>query len=463
MKKQTAIDQMAGKVLGIRYDDMSERNLKILKDKLLDTVGCIIGGAKVSGNQGLYNIIQTWGGSQTAPVFMFGSRTTIGDAAMMNCISCRSNDFDSMISNIDGRRFPTHISGTSMPTALTLSDVFGLTGKEFLITALIGEDVSIRVATAGGKWDFNLGWDGSYCLPIWGAIAQMGRLYGLDANQVKNAWGIGLNLISGSIGNIYDFATAFKLGQGLAAKNADFAVRLAQQGWNGLDDPLTGEKNFYFMYRGMDMPCNPEILTNDFGKKFYMEESFKLFPCGIPSVPLIKSGIKLFETGLKTSRVESIDLHLAEDFIGMYYTEPFKLGPDPLVNAMYSYQFVLCVALLRGRMKIEDYNLDLIKDPDLLALIEKTRILRDSSLPSGHLRVRVKMTTGEVVEDSREASFDMHRYPEREQLVEKFWDQVNASGQISQQNAEKLVDLIDRVEELEDMRSITSLLMPLEQ
>ena len=110
MKKQTAVDQMAEKVLEIKFEDMSERNLKILKDKLLDTVGCIIGGAHVAGNQGLFSVIQAWGGAQSAPVFMYGERTTIGDAAMMNCVSCRSNDFDSMISNIDGRRFPTHIS-----------------------------------------------------------------------------------------------------------------------------------------------------------------------------------------------------------------------------------------------------------------------------------------------------------------------------------------------------------------
>ena len=208
------------------------------------------------------------------------------------------------------------------------------------------------------------------------------------------------------------------------------------------------------------MPCNPEILTADFGKKFYMEESFKLFPCGIPSIPLIKSGIKLSAHGLTANQIKSIELKLSEDFIGMYYTEPFELGPDPVVNAMYSYQFVICVSLLRGRMKIEDYNLDAIKDPDLLATIAKTRMTRDANLPSGHFSVRVTTTSGEVYEDGREAAFDMHLYPEHEQLVEKFWDQVNASKSIRREQAEELLDLINRVEDLEDMRSITSLLMP---
>ncbi|MGN1016807.1 MAG: hypothetical protein ACI4PL_07395 [Faecousia sp.] len=55
--------------------------------------------------------------------------------------------------------------------------------------------------------------------------------------------------------------------------------------------------------------------------------------------------------------------------------------------------------------------------------------------------------------------FSMHNYPTREQLLAKYWDQINAYDLISHSKAEKLIQLVDRLEELDDIRQITDLLV----
>ncbi len=56
--------------------------------------------------------------------------------------------------------------------------------------------------------------------------------------------------------------------------------------------------------------------------------------------------------------------------------------------------------------------------------------------------------------------FSMHTWPTREQLLDKFWDQIDAYGIISHAKAQKAIDLCDKLEDVADMRELTELLMP---
>ena len=48
----------------------------------------------------------------------------------------------------------------------------------------------------------------------------------------------------------------------------------------------------------------------------------------------------------------------------------------------------------------------------------------------------------------------MHNYPTREQLLAKYWDQVDAYDLIKHSAAEKLIELVDHLEDIEDMREM---------
>ena len=258
---------MSENAIKVRFEDLDDQTIKVGKDRLIDLTGCIIGGAMAAGNAGLVKVVRDWGGKQEAPLFIHGGRVPLANAAMVNSISCRSNDFGVMTVNIGGQWVASHHGETTIPTALTFSDVYNVSGKEFLTAALVGDDTVNRVLGAGG-WDFNRGWDGTATYPVFGVIPIAGRFMGLSATQIKDAFGIAVNTIAGAVQSLYDYSLCFKLGQGLCARNGIFAAQLAKEGWTGLEDALFGGgRGFYFIYRGTNQIPHPELLTQDLGQK----------------------------------------------------------------------------------------------------------------------------------------------------------------------------------------------------
>jgi 2-methylcitrate dehydratase PrpD len=464
-EEKTAIQLIAENAVAARFGDLSEWNIRCTKDRIVDLTGCIIGGATAAGNAGLVKIVRDWGGKPEAPVFIHGGRVPLGNAAMVNCISSRSNDYGAMFANIDGRHIASHHAETTIPTALTFSDVYNVSGTEFLTATLVGDDTANRVLAAG-EWDFSRGWDGTMTLPIFGAVPIAGRFMGLSPTQIKDAFGIAVNMIGGALQSLFDYSLCFKLGQGLSARNGIFAAELAREGWTGLEDALLGGKAYYYLYRGVEEIAHPELLTRDLGKKFYMEESFKRFPCGIPNSPFVYAGIAMHKAyGIKAGDICEVELALAPKGPGLYYAEPFRLGPAPQVNGIFSFQYTAVSALLRGRLKVQDFAPEAVCAPEILDVIAKSKIVRDPALSAasaqwGSVRLRVTTRDGRVYEKVQSAETSMHEYPTREEILAKFWDQVDAFHSISKAKAQKIVDMVERLEDVKEMREFTELLMP---
>lgn len=461
--KQKSVNKiLAEGILRVKFEDLSENNVKICKDKLLDNIGNIAGGALAFGNRELARVIASFGETGEAPIFMLSGRASLGNAAMVNALSSRSNDFEPMFMNLDGVRWPSKESATLINAVLTAGDVYGFSGKDYITHEVVGEDLSLRIMAAGGKWDFNLGWDSSFTMPIYGVCAQFARIRGLNALQLNDAWGIAMGMVGGTMSHIFDYATSAKLGAGYNIRNADFATRLAKEDFPSLNNIFEGPRNLYRQYRGMEEACSPEYLDKDYGKKFYMEESIKLYPVGSPATIVAFAGGELYNC-CKTENIVEIELAIPDRYTEMYYTPPYELGRDPLTHAQFSYQYALCAPILRGPFSVRHYSEEVLRSPELIRLCGITRIVHDSSLSAkpSTLRATVieKDGTKHIVTKTS-LDFDMHNYPSREQLLLKYWDQINSYGLLTHAKAQKVIDLVDRLEDINDMREITRLLAP---
>ena len=119
MEKQasTVAELLSEAALAARYENLSEKNIRIAKDKLLDNIGNLAGGAAAFGNREVMEVVSTYGEAGEAPVFLLGGRCALGDAAMVNAMSSRSNDFEPMFMNLDGVRMPSKESATLINAA----------------------------------------------------------------------------------------------------------------------------------------------------------------------------------------------------------------------------------------------------------------------------------------------------------------------------------------------------------
>ena len=468
-KEKNIAEQLSENALNTRFEDLSENNIRICKDKLLDNIGNLAGGALAFGNREVLEIVDSYGETGEAPVFFLKGRASLGDAAMVNAMSSRSNDYEPMFMNLDGVRLPSKESATLINAVLTAGAVYGFSGKDYIAHEVVGEDLSVRIMAAGGRWNFDVGWDSSFTMPIYGVCAQFGRMRALTPLQLRDAWGIAMGMVGGTMSHIFDYATSAKLGAGYNIRNADFATRLAKKGFPSLINIFEGPRNLYHQYRGMDEACQPEYLWKDLGKKYYMEESIKLFPVGSPATIVAFAGSELYGV-CDPSDITDIELAVPDGYIEMYYWPPYEIGRDALTHAQFSYQYALCAPILWGAFRTSHYSEEHLRDPELLRLCSITRMIHDDTLPTDKsggattsfnmIRVTITTKDGKTYTANKSSTdFNMHTYPTREQLLHKYWDQIDTYGLLSHAAGEKCIELIDHLEDLADIRELTELLV----
>jgi 2-methylcitrate dehydratase PrpD len=458
---------LAENVLKTRFEDIEPDVVDNTKKRILDVIGCAIGGAAAPGNDALIDLLKGWGGKKEATVLAFGFKAPAQDAAWANAILCRSFDWEPLLTIIDGKRYPGHVSGTTVSTAITLGDSKGVSGKE-LITALVaGDDVAERIyAAAAEPWkmsDAGRGglsnsptFDAWGTMPSFGAAAIAGRLLGLNLTQLKNAFGIVINMISGAGGGLSAGATTFKLSQGTSARSGVLAAQLAKAGWAGIPDPFFGKNGYYANFTpGCD---NPEILTRGLGKKYYVELIFKPYPGGRPTHTCIDAALAIArQHDFNTDDIGKVTLRLSPPMRYAHYMKPYKVGDYPTGDALFSYKYSTASALYRKSATSANYIEKAIRDPKVQALIGKIEIAADLAKDDG-VELELKMKDGRTLSAYvKEAAGEIPHPLSRDALVSKFMVQVDFSRTVSRDNAEKLIAIVDRLENVANFKSIMKL------
>jgi 2-methylcitrate dehydratase PrpD len=440
--------------------DLSEWNVKCFKDRLLDTTGCIFGGAIVGDNNVLVNLLTRWGGAPEAPVFGYGFRAPVNNAVILNCVTARSNDFGNMFLKIHGERMASHIGETLIPLGLTLADMNRTDGGTFITNNVVAEDFTGRIL-----YTFPVRWPADMELVSTAATVLASRYYGLDASQMKTALSYAATNATDPANSYYDYSQEFKYHNGESARCAIMACELAKGGWAGLEDPFFGHWGLVVKRTSGEIPPLYDNAIKDLGNIYFMEESFKRFPGGIPNTPAALAAMEIrrkMGAKINVADIKSVDVLRSESTAYNYYSQPFS-NPTQL-NALFCFQFLVCCALYYGSVKVEHVQTEAIQNsPELLALIAKSTMGVYGSgdgapVPKG-IRVRVTMNSGDVYEHTQESGEAMHAYPSQEFLVEKFMDQFNAFGKIPKINAQKIIDLALNIEKIKDMREYTELLV----
>ena len=280
---------------------------------------------------------------------MYGGKVPAANAAMVNCILCRSFDYEPVSPVVEDSMAPGHVSGTTVMTALSLSEATGANGRELLIAMLLGDDLAARLLNTC-EFTLALGWDGNGTANALGATAIAGRLLGLNESQLRNAFGLVLSQLSGSAQNITESTTAFKLPLGLAARNAIFSAELALAGWTAPKDALQGKFGYYDLFTSGIR--NEELLTKDLGKKFWGDRTFKPYPsCRGTHAPIDCALDIVNNHGIDPDSIEKVTVHLPQGALNGVLAKPWEIGEFPHGDAIFSFRFTVATALLNGSVR----------------------------------------------------------------------------------------------------------------
>lgn len=444
------------------YDDISEENIDLFKDRLLDMAGCIFGGAVVEEDRFLYDWLKRQGGEPEAPLFADSGRLPLASAVIHNCIHARANDFGNMYVEIFGEGIASHFGETLIPMGLTLADVYAVSGRDFITHNVAAEDTIARIL-----YTLPVRWPTDMQLVSSAAAALAARYYALTPDQCRMAFSYSATNATDPGNSYFDYCQEFKFHNGESARMGILAAEIAKAGsWNGLEDPFFGHWGLISRHVQPEGKL-PDLYENafcDLGKRYYTEGRFKRGPGGIPTTAAGDCGRLLREQLIEKygcfdgEQIKAVHVYRTSNMRHNYYENPFRLRDH--TNALFSYQFAVCCALLYGERRVEQIQTKaILDDPRLIELTEQSTMEQYGS-PDGRQKLKASLETADGAVLSAEVDYmdAMSSRPSREMLEAKFWDQFQTFGKLPRPVGEKIIELSGKIETLADMREYTRLL-----
>ena len=457
----TITQQLIHNVLDTRYEDFSKDVIRDAKNQLMDIAAVTVSGISGSGNSSLLDLVRQWGGRKEATILGLGDRVPLPLAAMMNSLQCRSYDHEVVgpypFGENDGK-FAGHVESTTVPCALSVAEYLGSNGKDLIAAIVLGGDLAARIAIAQ-QLNFEQPFDPIGTANAIGAVGLTGRLMGLNEEQMTNALGIIGTQLAGGFRSLWDGVLTFKLYGAMSARNAITAVQMANKGFTGLKDPLTGPQGYFACY------CvNPhtEFLTRDLGKEFYVKGCHKKYPSCYGNHYVIDTALDLLQQHeINAEDIAGVTIGTFPGQDKSYLNQPFVMG-DSQPKALFNYRYCAANALSRKGARLEHYTEEALRDPKIIDLAGKVNVAI-SKQDKNAFELIVKMKSGNeytsVYKHPQMRGYPLYPLTEAE-LTEKFWNNINFNRKVSKKNAQKALDLINDLENVDNVSSIIKLLVP---
>ena len=454
------IEELARHIIESDFRAIDAVTIEHAKKRIIDVVGCIIGGANAPGCEMLVDLVKEWGGQEEATIAVHGIKAPAHNVAMVNCVMCRAYDYGPVIAYVEGNSVICHISESTIPTTMTMAEWAHASGQQFLTALIFGDDIIARIMAAGNKGGPPEGWEHAGIANVFGTTAIAGKFLGLSESQLINALGIALNQMGGTMQNLYDGAQTFKLPQGMAARNGIFSAELAKKGYTGIKDPLFSKYGYFSLYGPAH---NTEILTSKLGQVFYSDNYFKMYSCCGAIQPTAECAINLVrDHEIKIEDLDQITINVTPDHLEQPLGQPFRIGEFPQGNAAFNLRYVVASILIRKGLKPDHFTEQYVRDPAIFSLSQQVNIT--ATIPNEKhttaAEVKVKMKDGREFQSHVDGprGSPLAEPITRQEIEQKFRDNVAFSNTVTKENAEKILDLINNLDKVDDTSRLMRLL-----
>ena len=372
------------------------------------------------------------------PCTVWGSSVTANprDAAFLNGTLAHGLDFDDR----------GHASTYTLAATLAAAESSGASGARILEAFIIGREVrmcldALFARRLEGIGPGARGWHSNGILgPIASACAAS-KVFGLDLQHTLTSIG----LAAGSCGALGrdggTMAKPFRAGH--AAEAGITCALLAREGFSSDEEALEGSYGLVSALGSVD-----ETLLASLGQGLGLEYDLE------------KRGVQVKRFSSCTATHAGVEAMLR--LVGKKPISPFavdfiecNLHPYPLLRSCpdrgfegrFSLPFCLAIALIHGRLNVEDFTDEQAQDPVVRNLIQRTRHV------PGSKSLIVILKDGTQISEPIQPARDLTGWDE---VAHKFNQCVNKTTPDRQRLA--LLNLVARLEEIPSVRSLTELL-----
>lgn len=384
----------------VRFEDLPPAAVRAAKRSLIDAVGVSLAASSLGEGCAAFADEAREAGQGPATVLGFGFKAPPLAAALANGALAHALDFEDVY---DGA--PIHPNAALIPAALAVAEARGaVSGRDLLAALAVGCDIVCRLGLALKQNPDARGFYPPPILGAFGAAAAAGRVLGLTAVQMEDAFALTLGQATASS----QFKTTpdsmvRAVRDAFAAHAGALSARLAARGVRGFEGAFEGKAGFYALYGGGDF--DRDILLGDLGVRFEGEQvGFKPWPACRGTHAAIESALAL-RPGLAIGDIAEVVVTGAPLMTMLAAPIAQKQAPATAIDAKFSLPFTVAVALVHGEVTLERYFAPGLADPAVLALAARIRFEVDDSVQGLAAAVagsiRIVLTDGRVLQASR--------------------------------------------------------------
>jgi 2-methylcitrate dehydratase len=443
------IERLADYAAGLRYKDIPAEVVHECKRRLIDTLGCAVGGFHAEPAVIARTVAARSRGNPSARILGTQQRTTPELAAFANGVMMRYLDFnDAYAAKSTGH--PSDVFAGVLATA----DASRSDGRSVVVAATLAYDAFCNFSESVPR---EIGWD-HVVYGVVGCAVGAGKLLGLSRKAMGNAVSLAITPNMALEQTRFGELAMWKgCAAANAARNGIFAAQLARQGMTGPEQAIEGR---FGMWRAMG-----SFQWQPFGGRgapFRVTQThIKYFPTVVHAQTPVTVALQLHGT-VAPEDVEAIAIEsywVAERYVDRGNA---LWRPATRETADHSIPYCVAAALIDGRITERTFSSGRIRDPRIAALIERMTIRENPDFSRKYPAewpCRIEVTLRDGSRKAAEARyFKGHaRNPLTDAELEgKFRSLVR--GKLTAAQANKVIATAWRLEKLKDVGELLALL-----
>src|SRR3954470_9968849 len=442
-----------------RLDDLPQDVVGLGKKSILDGLGLALsGGASHCGELVRKHLGDLSLGA--GPATVIGTKQKIAPrfAAFANGVGIHADDYDDTQLAVAKDRvygLLTHPTAPALPAALAMAEATDASGAAAMLAYHLGVEVECKISEAINPRHYQTGFHSTATCGTFAAAAAAARLLGLDREATARALSIAGSQSAGLRENFGTMTKPFHAGR--SSESGVVAAQFAAKGWTATDRILEAPRGFFSAAGG---GYDPKAIAGRLGRPWTFAEpgvSIKPHPSGSLTHPGMTEMLRL----IREHRIEAKDVVRVR--VGTNHNMPNALihhRPANELQAKFSMEFCMAILLLDGRAGLNEFTDDVVRRPDVQAMIEKVDFVVDQEAEAAGYHkmttiIDIALANGRKV--SGRADFGKGS-PAMPMTYNEVADKFRENAEFARFPKQKAQEVVAMVRELESLPSIARLM-----
>lgn len=405
LNKPGVTQSLAHYIVATRWEDVPSAVRHQAKRSLMNFFAVALAGCNTGPVEMALRSLSEFSGGKQATLIGRSERIDALSAAFLNAAG--ANVFDFCDTHL---RTVIHPSAPVAPALLALAELREVSGPDLLLAFVLGNEVQARIGLAISPSHYNRGWHITSTCGVFGAASGAGKLLGLDERQM--VWALG-TAATQSAGLCECLGTAAKSASvGNAARNGLWSALLAEKGFDGPAEPLTGVQGFY---NALNETPDLSLVTKGLGESWeILATSYKPYPSGFVIHPVLDCVLD-WRRDNPAAEVTRIVVR-GNPLLSVRTDRPdISTGRESQVSV----QHAVAAALVTGKAGLDQFTDACVRDPKVQALRSKVELARDSALSTIAAAVEITTADGKTHRLSQQAARGSDVNPMSDQDLEQ--------------------------------------------